>query len=157
MFVYQDNSTIKIMKKLLEFPEVLHTDSFPLQCSYTNFLKKLFISGGIVDGKECKMFFNYDYSLDKTIRLSDMNVPRKCHTTLMHNDHIYAVGGTNNKTIERYSLENLRWIRLGLMNQERQNTISMVRDEYLYIFFDLLFNVIFFDLFLKSIVFFRWQ
>ena len=135
ILVYEGKKSKKIIKKFLEISKSLNYALFPQNFAYTNFDQKIYITGGLIEGKDTNLFFIYDYSLDKTIRLSDMNVPRHNHSTLVHNNHLYSIGGTNNKTIEKYSLLNYNWKRLEEMNEEREHPITMIREDYLYIFF----------------------
>ena len=135
MYVYKDYNTVKIKKKTIDFPRAINMEQFPENCSHSNYKNKIYITGGKIDDKECKMVFLYDNSINKTIRLSDMNVPRINHSSMIHNDNLYVIGGTNNKTIERYSLLDYKWTRIGSMNQERERPIVIIRDNYLYIFF----------------------
>ena len=123
------------------------TDSFPIHCGYANVNNSVYISGGLLENRPCALFMKYEYKIDKTLRLSDMHVPRNFHTLIYHNGEIYAVGGENNKTCEKYNLKELRWVRLADMSCERQHCILYIHKHYLYAFFGMGKN----NLFQKSI------
>jgi hypothetical protein len=135
LYVFQEKSTNQIFKKSVVFPKILNTDVFPLHSSFSNLNNKIYSSGGLIDNAECKLFFVYDFNNDHVLRLSDMNIPRSFHTSILFDNCLYVVGGNQNKSIERYNMTEMMWSRLGDMTEERKNPIIVNHHDYLYIMF----------------------
>jgi len=135
LYVFQEKSSNQIFKKSVVFPKILNTEVFPINSSFSNLNNKLYTSGGLINDNECKLFFVYDFNNDKVLRLSDMNIPRSFHTSLINDNFLYVVGGIKNKSIERYSFTEMMWTRIGDMTQERKNPIVIHHRDYIYILF----------------------
>lgn len=90
---------------------------------YVNADNTIYISGGRKkSGKLARDFWKYSPLTDQIIRLKDMTNKRCSHGLVYSavNNEIYAVGGYNTRTCERYSMLDDEWAELPELNLERQ-------------------------------------
>jgi hypothetical protein len=133
--LYLDHST---QNKKITFPVFLHPPYFLEKSAHCNYEGKLYISGGIENSqseKPSSSLLKYDLSNDSLIKLSNLITPRFNHTMKTFGNYIYAVGGRNNKSCERYVVSLNKWERMPDMNYEREKPILEVHEGYLYAFF----------------------
>jgi hypothetical protein len=98
---------------------------------------KVYFSGGQnAINKEVSITFHcFNLSTEKVLRLPDMNTPRYGHSMLQYGEYIFAVGGVNNTSTERFELENVKWTKMSNMIDERENAVLVVNNNFLYAFF----------------------
>ena len=103
---------------------------------FINHNNMLYISGGKdkTTNKQTNSFYVYSPMTSKLKQLSNMLHPRCSHSMLVINKHLYAVGGYNNNTSEKYSFDINQWCSLPKLNvKERQvSTLFNMNDKYLY-------------------------
>jgi N-acetylneuraminic acid mutarotase len=96
----------------------------------------LYISGGKdkTTNKQTNAFYVHSPLTSKLKPLSNMLHPRCSHSMIVINKHLYAVGGYNNNTTEKYSFDINQWCSLPKLNvKERQvSTLFNMNDKYLY-------------------------
>ena len=128
----------------LKFPENFGFNSFFLDCAHCNCTKNkcLYVTGGIDSTSEQRKS-NVLLCIDikkpdefKIIKKASMNFARCAHTMISDNNkYIYAVGGENTNSVERYDIENDIWETLPNMISKRMYPILYIKNEYLYAFF----------------------
>ena len=64
-----------------------------------------------------------------------MQIARHNHTMAAYQNFIFAVGGYNNNSVERYDTLTNKWTKLPSMIYEREFPILCVHNDYLYAFF----------------------
>ena len=103
---------------------------------FINHNNMLYISGGKdkTTNKQTNSFYVYNPLTSKLKPLSNMLHPRCSHSMIVINKHLYAVGGYNNNTTEKYSFDINQWCSLPKLNvKERQvSTLFNMNDKYLY-------------------------
>ena len=103
---------------------------------FINHNNMLYISGGKdkTTNKQTNAFYVYSPLTSKLKLLSNMLHPRCSHSMIVINKHLYAVGGYNNNTTEKYSFDINQWCSLPKLNvKERQvSTLFNMNDKYLY-------------------------
>ena len=103
---------------------------------FINHDNKLYISGGKdkATNKQTNAFYVYSPTTSKLKLLSNMLHPRCSHSMIVINKHLYAVGGYNNNTAEKYSFDINQWCSLPKLNvKERQvSTLFNMNDKHLY-------------------------
>ena len=126
----------------LNFPPDSNITSFLYNCAHCNYNKKLYISGGIINPGPFQNISNYFYMIDLSnnnkstiIELSSMLYNRSNHSMIGYNNEIYAVGGENLNSAEKYDIENDEWIEIGSMIKKRNNAMLAIHNDYLYAFF----------------------
>lgn len=106
---------------------------------FINHNNLLYISGGKdkTTNKQTNSFYVYSPITSKLKPLSNMLHPRCSHSMIVINKHLYAVGGYNNNTSEKYSFDINQWCSLPKLNvKERQvSTLFNMNDKYLYCVF----------------------
>ena len=127
----------------LKFPENFGSNIFFLDCAYCNsdFNKCLYVSGGIEYNSEknrsnALLCIDISKSDDMKIKkLANMNIARCGHTMISDGKYLYAVGGENLNSVERYDIENDVWEILPSMICKRMYPILHINNGYLYAFF----------------------
>ena len=128
--ITSDKDEIKIP---LQFPNTLNFNSFLLDCSYCNSNKLLYITGGINSNEET----NYTLSIDLSEKenriniLSPMNYKRSSHSMISYYRYLFAIGGKNQSSVERYNIIENIWENLSPMNYKRMFPILVIYDDYL--------------------------
>ncbi len=129
--ITSDKDEIKIP---LQFPNTLNFNSFLLDCSYCNSNKLLYITGGINSNEET----NYTLSIDLSEKenriniLSPMNYKRSSHSMISYYRYLFAIGGKNQSSAERFNIIENIWENLSPMNYKRMFPILVIYDDYLY-------------------------
>ena len=140
ILIYQDNLEYKISKKEIDLNSLFNNKNFLTGCSWVNHDNKLYVSGGELDGKPTNSFYSFDYKEDKFIRLTNMKINRTKHSSIIHENFLYVIGGKNCNQCEKYDLRTQLFVDLApLIAEERINPILYVhkRTNYLYCFFGL--------------------
>ena len=121
----------------LQFPFNIDINSFLLECSYCNYKKILYVTGGIINNKKSNIALSINLSnKDNQITvLSPMNYYRSCHSMISFNNYLFAVGGKDQSSVERYNIKENNWEKLSPMNYKRMYPILACYDGYLYAFF----------------------
>ena len=127
----------------LKFPENFGSNIFFLDCAHCNsdFNKCLYVSGGIEYNSEknrsnALLCIDISKSDDMKIKkLANMNIARCGHTMISDGKYLYAVGGENLNSVERYDIENDVWEILPSMICKRMYPILHINNGYLYAFF----------------------
>ena len=128
----------------LKFPENYGFSSFFLDCAHCNSLynKCLYVSGGIQTSLTSQKKSNILLCIDitkpddfKVVKKASMNYPRCGHTMISDGKYIYAVGGEDMNSVERYDIDNDVWEILPNMISKRMYPILYVYNGYLYSFF----------------------
>jgi len=127
----------------LKFPENYGFNTFFLDCAHCNcsMNRCLYVAGGIESTSEQKRS-NSLLCIDitkpdeyKVVKKASMNYARCAHTMISDDKYIYAVGGEDLNTVERYDIENDIWEVLPNMRNKRMYPILYVYKGYLYAFF----------------------
>ena len=133
------------------FPKDIGISCFLDNCAHCNYEGKLYISGGIIENNE-KTNSNNNISTNKLFvidlfqtslegensfitELSPMSHPRNKHSMIGFGEYIYAVGGENSDTVERYDIKNNTWELLNPMINNRSYPNLFIYEGYLYAFF----------------------
>ena len=133
----QFESRKKFRNKNPKFKKFLHFSVF------LNINNILYISGGKDKEEKCiSDFYSYDYYTNRLETLSNM-LSERCSHSLIYinnkiiNNEIFAIGGYNNNTCERYSINNNKWSWLPKLNEnERQvSTLFIYNENELFILF----------------------
>ena len=135
----------------IKFPSNLNISSFLYNCAHCNHNKRLYISGGTLNPNSSpntasNIFYMIDLSklnnsnnnnIDSSciIELSSMIHSRANHSIIGYNNEIYAVGGEDNNSVEKYDIEKDVWIEISSMLKKRSNTMLTIENGYLYAFF----------------------
>ena len=131
----------------IKFPEELGISCFLKNCSYCNYDKKLYISGGYIENNNNiipskKVFvidlfkFNIEGNNNSIIsELSPMKYPKYNHSMIGYNGKIYSVGGENSDIVERYDINTNNWEQLNHMIKNRSFPNLYIYEGYLYAFF----------------------
>jgi hypothetical protein len=135
----------------IKFPSNLNISSFLYNCAHCNHNKRLYISGGTLNPNSSpntasNIFYMIDLSkLNNTnnnnidssciIELSSMIHSRANHSIIGYNNEIFAVGGEDNNSVEKYDIEKDVWIEISSMLKKRSNTMLTIENGYLYAFF----------------------
>ena len=128
----------------LKFPENYGFSTFFIDCAHCNCLynKCLYVSGGIQTSFSTQKKSNILLCIDitksddfKVVKKASMNYGRSGHTMISDGKYIYAVGGEDMDSVERYDIDNDVWEILPKMNNKRMYPILYVYNGYLYAFF----------------------
>ena len=138
----------------ITFPSNLNISQFLYNCAHCNHNKKLYISGGILNKNSSpKLSTNIFYMIDlnKLINinnnnnkndvssciteLSSMIYSRTNHSMIAYNNEIFAVGGEDNNTVEKYDILKDSWIEISSLIKKRSNAMLAIENGYLYVFF----------------------
>ena len=127
----------------IKFPEELGISCFLKNCSYCNYDKKLYISGGyiennnnIIPSKKVFVIDLFKFNEDSIIsELSPMKYPKYNHSMIGYNGKIYSVGGENSDIVERYDINTNNWEQLNHMIKNRSFPNLYIYEGYLYAFF----------------------
>ena len=127
----------------LKFPENFGFNNFFLDCAHCNCLlnKCLYVSGGIEsfsNQNSSNILLCIDITQNdelKVRKLANMNFARRAHTMISEGKYIYALGGEDLNSVERYDIENDIWEILPPMICKRMYPILHVNNGYLYAFF----------------------
>ena len=128
----------------LKFPENYGFDSFFIDSAHCKSLynKCLYVSGGIQTSLTTQKKSNILLCIDitkqddfKVIKKASMNNVRCSHTMISDGKYIYAVGGEDTDSVERYDIYNDVWEILPNMICKRMYPILYVYNGYLYSFF----------------------
>ena len=133
-----EESTIPV-----KFPENFGFNTFFLDCAHCNcdLNKCLYVSGGIESTSEknrSNVLLCVDISNNnelKVQKLANMNFARCGHTMISEGKYIYALGGEDMNSVERYDIENNIWENLPSMISKRMYPILHINNGYLYAFF----------------------
>jgi gas vesicle protein len=108
----------KLFKNFLEFSVFINMDNM------------LYISGGKTKkGQHTSDFFSFNSYSDELVRLPNMLKERCSHSMSASLYHIYAIGGYNNNTTERFCLKTNKWEKLPDLNcKERQVPTVFIHD-----------------------------
>ena len=131
-YLNKTTSTLQI-----SFPILYGTSVFYPNTSHCNYNSSLYISGGIKSTNPLtpsSSLFKYDSSSNTLFKLQNMHIPRHNHTMKAHNDIIYAIGGYNTNTCERYFIPTNKWELMSNMKHKREKAIIVVHEQYLYCF-----------------------
>lgn len=143
MYPFPKTKTVHIItetnseeKKEIDFPAISRIKAFYENASHCNYKGKLYITGGEgTDGNPLKTFLKYDPSYYNVFIMSPMENARVCHSMIGHEDFIYAVGGTNTNTAERFNMNTMKWEIMNPINfKERQYPNLHVYHNFLYAF-----------------------
>ena len=133
----------------LNFPPDSNIKSFLYNCAHCNYNKKLYISGGIINPGLSQIISNKFYMIDLTkindnninnnksiiVELSPLLYNRFNHSMMAYDNEIYAVGGENLNSVEKYDIEKDEWIEIDSMIKKRSNAMLAIYNDYLYAFF----------------------
>ena len=133
----------------LNFPPDSNIKSFLYNCAHCNYNKKLYISGGIINPGLSQIISNKFYMIDLTkindnninnnksiiVELSPLLYNRFNHSMMAYDNEIYAVGGENLNSVEKYDIEKDEWIEIESMIKKRSNAMLAIYNDYLYAFF----------------------
>ena len=127
----------------IKFPEELGISCFLKNCSYCNYDKKLYISGGyiennnnIIPSKKVFVIDLFKFNEDSIIsELSPMKYPKYNHSMIGYNGKIYSVGGENSDIVEKYDINTNNWEELNHMIKNRSFPNLYIYEGYLYAFF----------------------
>ena len=137
----RDENIIKI-----NFPKELGISFFLKDCSYCNYDKKLYISGGCIEddnnniGPSNKFFVidlfqtNLEGKNSFITELHFMTFPKYKHSMISYDDKIYVVGGNNN-IVTRYDIKENTWELLNPLIIDRSQPNLFIYEGYLYAFF----------------------
>ena len=138
----RDENIIKI-----NFPKELGISFFLKDCSYCNYDKKLYISGGCIEddnnnsiGPSNKFFVidlfqtNLEGKNSFITELHLMTFPKYKHSMIGYDDKIYVVGG-NNDIVTRYDIKENTWELLNPLIIDRSHPNLFIYEGYLYAFF----------------------
>ena len=134
--IESDENTIS-----LNFPNNFGFSSFLCDSSYCNHNRKIYISGGVDSKFFIKKFFMIDLSnINKKndsyiYELSPMIYSRCNHSMIAQGNEIYAVGGDDSNTVEKYNIRENKWTELSCMLKKRSNPMLVIDNGYLYAFF----------------------
>jgi hypothetical protein len=129
-----NNSSGTVDRKAVHFP-TLSSGLFLKNCAWVNHEGKLYITGGESNGIPSSQFLCYDFRTDELYRLPDMLTTRHSHSLLSDGDFIYAIGGFNLGSCEKYDIRAMRWTKLSNLQYDRSNTVLHIHKGYLYSFF----------------------
>lgn len=123
-------------KKDIDFPAISRIKAFYDKASHCNHKNKLYITGGEgTDGNPINTFLKYDPSYFNVVVMPKMENARACHSMIGHEDYIYAVGGANTNTAERFNTNTMRWEAMNpMIFKERQYPNLHVYHNFLYAF-----------------------
>ena len=128
----------------ITFPKEIGFNVFLEDCSYCNYNKKLYISGGIIEEDEDniattnKLFVidlfqtNLEGKNSFITELHPMAFPKYKHSMIAHDDKIYAVGGENSDVVERYDIKTDTWELLNPLIKKRSYPNLCIYEGYLY-------------------------
>ena len=121
----------------LKFPNNIDINTFLLDCSYCNYNKILYVTGGIINDKKTNiaLAINLAKKDNQITVLSPMNYYRSGHSMISFNNYLFVVGGKDQSSVERYNISDNIWEKLSPMNYKRMHPILVVNDGYLYAFF----------------------
>ena len=121
----------------IKFPKYMDFNLFLLECAYCNFNKKLYITGGIHNNKDTNfaLSVNLNKNDEPICQLTSMNFARSCHSMIGYDVYLFAVGGKNHSSVERYNIIDNVWEKLNPMNYKRMYPILAIYDDYLYALF----------------------
>ena len=97
----------------------------------------VYITGGINSNEET----NYTLSIDLSEKenriniLSPMNYKRSSHSMISYYRYLFAIGGKNQSSVERFNIIENIWENLSPMNYKRMYPILVIYDDYLYALF----------------------
>ena len=122
----------------LKFPNNLEINEFLRDSSYCNHNKNLYITGGISNNKkktDISLLVNLNLKENQIIKLSSMNYIRSGHSMISYDNYLFAVGGENQSSVERYNISDNIWEKLNPMNYKRMYPILAIYNGYLYALF----------------------
>ena len=141
----QNSNSIKILNvngqlktQPIIFPLILGATSFYQSCAHCNLDGYLYVTGGVEikdSTASSSIVFRYDLKNNSIVRLTNMQIARHNHTMAAYQNFIFAVGGYNNNSVERYDTLTNKWTKLPSMIYEREFPILCVHNDYLYAFF----------------------
>lgn len=90
----------------------------------------------IVTGENSNIFYNYNPSSNKLIRLNDLKNNHTNGALLYYDNKIFCLSGEENKSVELYSVLKNNWEDLPEMNIERSSfSCCIIKDKYLFALF----------------------
>ena len=121
----------------VKMPYNIGINSFLLNCAYCNMNKILYVTGGVKDNKKSNILLSVDLkNIDQINLLNPMNLSRSCHTMISYdNKYLFAVGGENTSSVERYNIIENIWENISPMNYKRMYPILAIHNDYLYALF----------------------
>lgn len=131
-YLNKTTSTLQV-----SFPSLYGTSIFYPNTSHCNYNSSLYISGGIESTTpltQSSSLFKYDSLSNTLFKLHNMHIPRHNHTMKAHNNIIYAIGGYNTNTCERYIIPTNKWELMPNMNHKREKALIVVHAQHLYCF-----------------------
>lgn len=141
--ILYDNSNHSILRRTVDFPQLIGVDSFPINCAYLNVNGKMYVSGGLNRDKggsgnnPSDAFFYYDCATNSLTKLPEMPIARHSHSMFYHADTgmIFVVGGV--AETYKFDTKSLKWHKLSSLNvEDRMHPILfMTPNNYLYAFF----------------------
>ena len=135
--IYATSNLIKfdIKSKLLKIisPEIndLKITKFETHISKLNFKNKFYISGGYTTSKS---FFEYDEINNKFIKLNEMPSNHYYHNMIGNKNYIFSISGFKSKKVEKYNLNENKWISLPDLEYERTFPNCLIYNDNLFIF-----------------------
>ena len=137
----------------ITFPSNLNISQFLYNCTHCNHNKKLYISGGILSQNSSpqlstNIFYvidlnelinnnnkNKNYVSSCITELSSMIYSRANHSMIGYNNEIFAVGGEDNNSVEKYDILKDSWIEISSLIKKRSNAMLAIENGFLYVFF----------------------
>ena len=121
----------------VKMPYNIGINSFLLNCAYCNMNKILYVTGGVKENKKSNILLSVDLKkIDQINLLNPMNLGRSCHTMISYdNKYLFAVGGENTSSVERYNIKDNIWENISPMNCKRMYPILVIHNDYLYALF----------------------
>ena len=96
-----------------------------------NYNKSFYISGGYSTSKD---FYEFDSSINKFYKLPNMLFKHYYHCMIGYQNYIFAISGYKSKKVEKYSLNNKKWVEVPDLTCERSFSNALIFNEKLYIF-----------------------
>lgn len=137
IYIYSEQRH-KVKKFIPNFPLLKPEKHFLPGCAWTNFNKKLFISGGLnFMNSFSNEFLVYENSeRNQIIILKTLNEPRANHSMFTYDKHIFIVGGEASETTEIFDTSSNTLITKVNHNYVSvDNPILWVHNDFLYSFF----------------------
>ena len=128
--------TEKIFEKEVNFKEIINFKQFLPGASWVNAQGSLYITGGNISiSEQSNQAFLLEGSSTKLIAIPNMVTKRANHSSIKFNENVYVSGGKGNLTIESFDIKKYKWIKLGNLAVERENSLLFVHNNFLYNFF----------------------
>ena len=121
----------------VKMPYNIGINTFLLNSAYCNMNKVLYITGGVIGNKKSNILLSVNLNkIDQTHLLNPMKLGRSRHTMISYgNKYLFAIGGENTSSVERYNVIENIWENISPMNYKRMYPILAINDDYLYALF----------------------